>query len=70
MRIDCSIDVPFVFQLTGTLVLEDDMDPESGFDADLVYRLKLTAVGKTLTANEARDVQVMGDGSGYDLAYA
>ena len=46
------------------------MDPESGFDADLVYRLMLTAEGKTLTAVGARDVQVMGDGSGYDLAYA
>ena len=72
LRIDCRLDVPFVFQLTGTLVLEDedDMDLDSGFDAYLVYRLMLTAEGATLTAVGTRDVQVMEAGSGYDLAYA
>ena len=73
LRIDCSIDVPFVFQLMGSLVLadEDDMDPASGFESELDYRLTVTADGETLTAVGERDVRVslMEDGSGYDLEY-
>ena len=59
--------------LRGSLVLEDenDLDPGSGFESELDYRLTVTAEGETLTAGGARAVQVRvkEDGSGYDLEY-
>ena len=73
LRIDCRFDVPLVFRLAGSLVLEDenDLDPGSGFESELDYRLTVTAEGETLTAGGARAVQVRvkEDGSGYDLEY-
>ena len=72
LAIDCRFDLP-VFRLAGSLVLldEDDMDPASGFESELDYRLTVTADGETLTAVGERDVRVslMEDGSGYDLEY-
>ena len=74
LAIDCSFDFPmFVFRLAGSLVLldEDDLDPESGFDAELEYELTMTAEGETVTSVGTRAVHVslMEDGSGYDLEY-
>ena len=72
LRIDCSFDFPmFVFRLAGSLVLldENDLNPESGFESELDYRLTVTTEGKTLTADGVRIVGAMQDGSGYDLTY-
>ena len=73
LPIDCGFDIPFVFRLVGSLVLldEDDLDPESGFDSTLEYRLAVTSEDNMLTASGIRTVQVSGmeDGSGYALEY-
>ena len=73
LLIECRIDVPFVFELTGSLVLrdEDDTDPASGFDAALNYRLTMTVEGTTLSSVGERAVQVreMESGSRYEVVY-
>ena len=75
LTINCSFALPpFMFELTGALVLMDgdDTDPASGFESMLNYRLTMTDEDSTVTVAGERDLQVSkaADGSGYALAYA
>ena len=75
LTINCSFALPpFMFELTGDLVLldGDDTDPASGFESMLNYRLTMTDEDGTVTATGKRDLQVSkaADGNGYALAYA
>lgn len=75
LTINCSFALPpFMFELTGDLVLldGDDTDPVSGFESMLNYRLTMTDEDGTVTATGERDLQVSkaADGNRYALVYA
>ena len=70
--IDCEL---LGFRIEGTLELmdENDMDPASGFNSELDYRLTVTVDGETLLSSAgdlALWVSSMADEAGYDLYYS